>query len=188
MVHRKSYHRRKPGPIEFDILEKVSMGDLFVGMLLSAKSTKRMHAIAYKRAARRQAEKNALERLKNKGWIIVDNDQRFHITKQGELALGRVVRQTKDGLSATRTWDGKWRLFAFDIPERLRVLRRELRLVLRRAGFIQLQQSLWVYPHECGELKQLLDMDARLARYVVYATVERMDNEKNLLASFGLRR
>lgn len=48
-------------------------------------------------------------------------------------------------------WDGKWRVVFFDLAERRRSVRTRLRNMLNNAGFVRLQDSVWVYPHPCDE-------------------------------------
>ena len=184
---RKKYTRRAFGPVEQDILSKLSAGDMLVGMLLSARSTKRMFVIASARAARRQARQRAIERLANKG-LVVAGRETLHLTDKGKTALEGIVARLRLGVHENRSWDGKWRLIVFDIPEVARSARNALRLVLKRARFLKLQQSVWIYPHECDELNILLAQDKRLAGRVVYARVDKIDQEKLLLKHFKLAR
>lgn len=45
-----------------------------------------------------------------------------------------------------RTWDGRWRLVLYDVPEARRHLRLGLRRTLRGLGFGYLQDSAWISP------------------------------------------
>lgn len=83
-------------------------------------------------------------------------------------------------------WDCKWRLVAFDIPEELKEKRDALRFVLKRAGFVKMQQSIWVHPLDCSELSNLLKRDRQLAKRVMYMVVEKMSDERSLLRHFRL--
>jgi DNA-binding transcriptional regulator PaaX len=83
-------------------------------------------------------------------------------------------------------WDGVWRLVAFDIPEEHRKHRDALRSVLHRAGCIKIQQSIYVYPHPCAELEELLNTNPLLKRRVIYATATRISNEDTLKRRFKL--
>ncbi len=53
-----------------------------------------------------------------------------------------------------RPWDGKWRVLAYDIPERLRPTRISLRKQLHAEKLGLLQRSLWVWPHDLKPLLQ----------------------------------
>ena len=45
-----------------------------------------------------------------------------------------------------RSWDGKWKLIAFDLPASKQSLRRDLLKWLKSRRFGRLQDSLWVSP------------------------------------------
>ncbi len=188
MSDKKSRKNSKLGSIEKEILEQLSGGDLFVGMLLSARNSSKMFEIARTRAARRHAQRRAIVLLKKRGLIIL-NDERLHITVKGEALLSRVVSKMRTAIHDNRArWDGKWRLVAFDIPEDIREARDALRFVLKKAGFLLLQQSIWVHPCDCEELRHLLAADARLSGRVIYARVDEQSDEERLLKHFGLSR
>lgn len=172
------------GAIEKDILEDLTAGDLFYGFLLSARSTSRMYKLARERAAARYRRKRAIGRLVGQGYVR-ECGSRLSITPLGKSAIGAVATSTRAQLKQTR-WDGKWRIVTFDIPEKYAVLRRKVRSVLTRAGFVRLQQSLWVFPHDCRELAQLIQEDPRLTRHILYGVLDRIDNDERLRAAFKL--
>lgn len=68
----------------------------------------------------------------------------FRIT---DTALDR-VRETSPAVEWDRGWDGKWRVFSFDLPMRDRKERIRLWRHLRVARFGFLQRSVWVWPHD----------------------------------------
>lgn len=60
--------------------------------------------------------------------------------------------------SRGQRWDGKWRVVIFDIPEKQRNLRDDLRLELKKLGFGCWQRSVWVTPFDfVRELHQFLE-------------------------------
>ncbi|MDO8561523.1 MAG: hypothetical protein Q7S05_01720 [bacterium] len=111
--------------------------------------------------------------------------ERLSITNQGRTTLGEEVSRTFN-LLKTAPWDHKWRVAIFDIPEIYAPLRRKIRNILKRAGFVQLQQSVWVFPHECKELVQLLQQESQLSKYILYGVLERIEGEERLRKLFRL--
>ncbi len=76
--------------------------------------------------------------------------------KPGKMAQ-RIYRLTETGrLTAlagrdpearwSRSWDGRWRLVVFDLPERQNAARVRLRRFLKERNFGYLQNSLWITP------------------------------------------
>lgn len=163
-------HRRRLGEIEREVLEQLTMGDLMVGFLCSAMSTRRMYKIARDRAYRRERIRQAVDRLEHDGLVHRSGDS-LSITTVGARLVTHAIETTRKRLGRT-AWDQKWRIVAFDIPEQLRTSRNHVRSILRSAGFQRLQQSIWIFPHDCTELTELLQQDTRVRPYVLYGVLE----------------
>lgn len=166
------------------MMHELTAGDLLYGFLLSAHSTGRMYRMARERAAYRYRRKCAIDRLVDEQYIERKGDRLF-LTNFGRSALGILSDSTRKLLGKAR-WDKKWRIVTFDVPERHAHLRRKVRSVLQRAGFAQLQKSVWIFPHDCEELAQLIREESRLSPHILYGVLERIDNENALKKLFDL--
>jgi len=181
-----TYMSRTPaGGIEKEVLETLSAGDLLVGFLLSARSTRRMYKIARERATARYRTKLAIHRLIKDKYILQNGDM-LSITNSGVLLLERTVTSVRESLDST-TWDGKWRIVSYDIPESLSGLRRQVRSILKRAGFIKLQNSVWIFPHECRELARLVKERSELKQHILYGVLESIEGEEQLRKKFRIK-
>ena len=75
---------------------------------------------------------------------------RIGLTSKGkDLLRGYEFKSIK--ITKPKTWDGKWRIVVFDIPEKSRYARDILRDKIKRMGFFRIQQSVWVHPFPCKE-------------------------------------
>ncbi|MDO8521814.1 MAG: hypothetical protein Q7S08_00815 [bacterium] len=175
---------RQLGPIEREVLNELSFGDLIYGFLLSARSTRRFYKLARERANYRYRRKLAVERLVELDYIR-ERGERLNITAAGQSALGQVIGKTLE-LLKTKKWDGKWRIAVFDIPEVYAPLRNRVRTILKRAGFVKLQHSIWIFPHECEELVRLIKEESRLSQYILYGVLDRIEDENRLKKLFHL--
>jgi len=81
----------------------------------------------------------------------------FLESNKSPLEKNRLLRLTETGRLAalggrdpvhswSSPWDGKWRLFLFDIPEKEQALRRHVNRALSRFGCGCLQGSVWISP------------------------------------------
>lgn len=86
----------------------------------------------------------------------------------------------------TPTWDGKWRIVVFDIPEKIRKGRDALREKLKDLGFYELQKSVFVFPYECRDEINFLIEFFELRKYVRYGVLESIDNDLHLRKIFKL--
>lgn len=83
-----------------------------------------------------------------------------------------------------KKWDGLWRLVIFDIPEKKRVFRNILRSHLKTIGFIELQKSAFIFPFPCEKEIACLTELYNAASFVRVATLQTIDNEKDLKQHF----
>lgn len=98
--------------------------------------------------------KQALARLQDKGLITIDNGS-VELAVAGTREIQKIIAREYQ-IVEPAFWDGKWRMLIFDIKEKQRKRRDELRLLIEGAGFIRLQQSAWVHPYPCDEFIMLL--------------------------------
>ena len=176
--------KRRLGRIEREILESITGTDLLVGFLCSARSTRAMHKIALDRARARYRTKSAIESLVTKGFADQRGDV-LSITDSGRSVLENVVGTTRARLRDTE-WDGKWRIVAYDIPAPYNKLRDEVRYTLKRAGFRKLHHSIWIFPHDCKELSDLIRSDRRLKSWLIYGVLESFQNDEGVRDFFNL--
>lgn len=87
-------------------------------------------------------------RLKKKGFIKApdwDPKEGIVITKKGIEKVFQVRLKMK---GKKRRSDGKWQMVVFDIPEKTRKARDEIRAYLKKLGYKQFQQSIWISPFD----------------------------------------
>lgn len=131
---------------------------------------------------------NAIGRLKSKGLIkfVSRGDRQFlTITEKGKKRFAE-YQKASTVLDRPKKWDGKWRLVMFDIEESSRPLRNKVRRELTQAGFVRLQDSVWVYPYDCEEYVVLLKADHRIGKSLLYVVAERVEYDRSLKALFGI--
>lgn len=132
--------------------------------------------------------RTAAGRLVVKGyaaWIEKDGNKFLRITPKGRKVLA--FEQAKIALNdKKKKWDGRWRMVAFDIPERRRGVRLRLRSVMREIGFVRLQDSVWVYPYDCEDFIALLKVELKIGKDALYAIVETIERDAPLRKHFGL--
>lgn len=83
-------------------------------------------------------------------------------------------------------WDGKWRMVAFDIPEKYKQGRDALRNKLKKIGFRELQKSVFVAPYNCKEEIILLVKLFELGKYVRFGVLEYVDNQNHLKSLYKI--
>ncbi|MFH1462217.1 MAG: CRISPR-associated endonuclease Cas2 [bacterium] len=179
-----------------NLTKKILMGLLFTGAVMIAATSpyfivniarhyiKRKEYKSYNKRKIAQAfsnlKKNRLVILKEKGDKII-----VELTEKGKR---RLKEYQFDDLQITnpKTWDHKWRIIIFDIPDKKRVARNVLRDKLKKLGFFQLQKSVWVHPFPCENEIQLVAEIFQVTPFVNIILAEKIFNDVNLKKHFHL--
>jgi len=82
------------------------------------------------------------------------------------------------------TWDKKWRVVIFDVPESERHLRDVLRYNLKEIGFVMVQMSVWAYPFDVFEELEILIPDIRKHKWIKLMTVKMESEDEQLKKKF----
>ena len=130
---------------------------------------------------------SAVQRLVRKGFLVFEDvgEKKFlRLTPKGEkeLASQKIRGEKRDH----GVWDKKWRLVVFDIGEYRRGTRDLLRRELSSFGFVRLQNSVWVYPHDCEDFIVMLKADFKIGKSVLYVVADRIEDDRYLKKLFGL--
>lgn len=82
------------------------------------------------------------------------------------------------------SWDRKWRVVVFDIPESKRPARNALREKLINLGFYAWQKSVFVHPYNClNEIEFLIEL-FQIRPYVRFFEATKVMNEAELQLRF----
>ena len=124
-------------------------------------------------------------RLFQKGLIAKDPKQKiYYLTPKGQKAAmeikSRYVQQVSD-----KSWDGKFRIFVFDIPEKKKGWREAIRRELVISQFRQMQKSVYIGKYPLPEdFYQELE-DNNILQHIFLLTVGEIDREKDVLQLLG---
>ena len=131
----------------------------------------------------------AYTRLVKEGLIARTGDTEnpgIMLTKKGmEFAEGLEARN-RFYASKPKKWDYKWRILMFDMWERRRSVRNQLRSVLQENGFVKLQNSVWVYPYPCEDLLVFLRTVLKLGPSIMYIVADEIERDESLRRHFEL--
>lgn len=130
----------------------------------------------------------ALIKLKTQGLVRLartSNGSALKLTSDGKELYDKLfLRNYK--ISQPRRWDKKWRIVIFDVREENKSTRDLIRKRLKNLGFILLQDSVWLYPHDCEEVIELLKTAHHVRHDVHYLLVERMAQDHKFRRYFNL--
>lgn len=141
------------------------------------------------RAIDRAVLRSAIQRLYQSKLIDTrdhpDGTTTIILTEEGKQ---RCLTYRIDEMSVQRpkSWDRKWRLILFDIPEKRRAIRDALRHHLRRLGCHELQRSVFVHPFDCRDEVEFLIEFYQARPFVRFAIADDIDNALHLKQKFKI--
>src|SRR3989344_1706500 len=133
---------------------------------------------------KKQNIKKSFSKLMSLGYLTVETGK-VRLTQKGEK-FAALRGEGKLAPKKPRRWDHKWRILIFDIPEKRKAVRTQIRTTLRHLGFSRLQDSVWVYPYDCEDLITLLKADMRVGKDVLYLIVDKLEHDIPLREHFSL--
>ena len=128
----------------------------------------------------------AVERLEKRGMLKKIRRENRIFLKLTEKGRTRIKKHREAGKIRSRSWDGKWRLIIFDIPEESNRLRYLLRKFLKTLGYAKVQRSIWISPFDFQKEIEGFCNKMKITEYIFQLTVEkfRKMEDKALARSF----
>lgn len=184
-LEEKNRKKTKRRALQKLILETISTAGILSVALVTPNVLRAMDKLGLI-SKRRQKEyiSSSASKLAKRGLLIYDG-KGYSLTSKGENILRRW--QFADfKLEKPKKWDGKWRVMIFDIPEKKKKVRDQIRYLFQEAGLERLQDSVWVYPYDCEDILTLLKTNLRVGKHVLYLIVDELENDRHLREVFGL--
>lgn len=129
----------------------------------------------------RRLQKQKLVEIKD-----INGKQRITITQKGKT---RILEYAVDELEITKpkTWDKKWRVVIYDIPNRKKYLQELTRETLKNLGFLAIQESVYIIPYPCYKELEFLREYYHVGPYIKYLLVDKLEDDSAYKTFFGLQ-
>lgn len=95
--------------------------------------------------------RTSLSRLKKEGFVESRKSNKKAFYSITDLGKDTIIFKKYKLLMRERSWDGRWHIVTFDIPERFRYSRDVLRKTLLSLGYGTLHTSVMISPYDKGE-------------------------------------
>ena len=190
-LEQSARRRTRRGLIERAIIGTLAVGGMLTIAMMAPKVLsllKQEHLDYVLPTNPNQRLQETMSRMKRKGWIRFEQigSKRYpRLTVLGRKQVNRLLLGTLSIRKPLR-WDRRWRMVIFDIEEHHKSDRTKIRRILQRLGFLRLQNSVWIHPHDCEELIALIKTDMRIGRDVLYVIADAIEFDRPLRQHFGL--
>ncbi len=170
----KAAHYKKGG------LAMVSLIDYLADVLEPIKDEK----------IKKKKVRRVLENLEKKQILYIeekkDNVYVYLKDKNHPKIVEYSIKSLLDLKMKKEKWDGKWFMVFFDVPEIQRIKRDYLRKFLKKIGFYQYQESVYIFPYECEKEVNLIKKIVEGAKYMKYIIAEKIEDEEKIRRFFGI--
>lgn len=128
--------------------------------------------------------KRAVKRLKNQK-LVEQLGSSFTLTPRGKRWI---LKYTLEDLEVVKPkeWDNKWRMVIYDVARHKAALRNIFRFTIRRLGFYNVQESVWIYPYPCEKEINFLRDYCGMGSDVIYVIAHKIENDAVYKAHYGL--
>jgi len=189
-LEKEAAEQRRKGYIKDAVLAAVGTAGLLLVAMAAPNALQLLGATPVGKRFNNQAL-TTLSRLARSGLIQFEErgGKRYaRITEKGRKILA--LEQQKKLLQSQRKkrWDRRYRIIIFDIAEARQAIRFRLRRGMQAAGFVRLQDSVWLYPYDCEDFVALLKADLHIGKDVIYIIAEKIENDGWLREQFDLPR
>ena len=138
-----------------DLLKYLAFGGVLTLAMLSPVGGPKIVKVLLKQLKYKIRQlRNSAYYLKKRGLVeFVSEDSKgitIRITNNGKKYL-KTFDIDSITLNKPISWDKKWRLVVFDIPEKHKKAREALRRKLKDLNLVRLQDSVWVTPYPCDD-------------------------------------
>lgn len=184
-LEEENRKRVKRGEIQKLILNSIKItGVLSIGLVAPQVigAMGKLGLISNKR--QNEIVRSSASKLTKKG-LLLYKDGRYELTQEGEKKL-RLWELQDYQIKRPHKWDKKWRVIIFDIPEKKKKIRNQIRNLFISAGLYRLQDSVWVYPYDCEDIVGLLKTDLGVGKDILYMIVDEIESDKYLREEFNL--
>ena len=191
-IEERVRHRAKRNQIRNAILLS-AYGAVGISMIIMAPNEVRLLKYVEKvvgpspRLARRVSQKYSeliAQRIFRR--IVTKEGSYIELTEKGMKIVEELSQREEVRPAKQKKWDQKWRIIMFDVWERRRKVRDELRETLKEIGFIKVQNSAWAYPYPCEKLLVFLRTHLKLGHGILYIVADEIEHDEKLRQHFKL--
>lgn len=187
-LEKESRKRSRGANLQRAILKSVAIAGVMSVAIVAPNAMRVLNLLGIDKILDRNTRQGinvSRRRLVENGFLSYTKNGFIKLTSKGEQKLYELERHDYK-LPHHKKWDKKWRVLIFDIPERKRLLRDKVRFTLLSIGFKRLQDSVWVYPHDCEDLITLIKSDFKIGKDLLYLIVDSIENDRMLKEWFGV--
>ncbi len=133
--------------------------------------------------------KSTFKRLRSQKMINFsekpDGTMQFEIIEAGNRRILQYKFEEME-IKISSKWDGLWRLVMFDIPDKKKRAREDLRIKLKTLGFYKFQESVFIHPYNCKNEIDFIKEFYNIGPFVKFIVAKEVDDDFKVRKVFSL--
>ena len=189
----RARNQRRLRHLQYAVLSAVGVAGVLAWMMIAPNTFQAIPALMGKKkydAKFGYRARTVAGRLAQRGLVrFVERGGKKHveITDAGkDMLLREQFKSAQMNGARKRRWDKRYRMVIFDIPERRKSIRANLRRAMQDFGFLLLQDSVWIFPYDCEDVIALIKADLQVGKDVLYVIAEAIENDTWIRKHFQL--
>lgn len=132
--------------------------------------------------------KRSLQRLEKQKFVEIAEEKNLQAIKITEAGKRRILKFAIDELAVKkpRSWDKRWTLVSYDIPNTNKALRRVFQEYLKAWGFYPLHKSVFLHAYPCEEHIIFLREYLGIGEFVRVFHISKIENDTLFRDFFGV--
>jgi len=122
--------------------------------------------------------------LRTRGYIKIDRSKNEIVSI---VFTNKAKMKIVDTIAKSIKQDQIFRFISFDIPETMRDRRNKFRSAIKKMGFLQIQQSLWVINRDVSELVEAAAYEYGVEKYITYIVSAKSDIDGIIAKKFSVQ-
>lgn len=134
------------------------------------------------RGYRRKRLSQVLKRMREQKLVEVAEIEGTLVVRITQKGMTKALSFKLEGMKIKKqkSWDRKWRIVIFDIPEKLKTFREVFRERLKNLEFYRLQDSVFIHPYPCFDQIEFLRQLYGVEIGVTYILAEKVEGQEFL--------
>lgn len=122
----------------------------------------------------------AIKRLEKQKLVEIYREGDLDIIKTTTKGKKQVLKYALDKIEIKKPkiWNGRWYFVSYDVPKNKDWLRKIMRDFLKRLGFYQFQESLYIHAYPCESEINFIKEYLEISEYVKILVVSKIENDE----------
>lgn len=131
---------------------------------------------------------DTIELMSRQGYVSIgklDDDTIVKSTQKGKSKL-KYYLLSSEVSTISGTWNQKWYLVTFEIPDKHKVARNKLIITLKEFGLVNYSKGIWLSPYDIRKPVKNLASQLGVAQFINFIVASHIDRQSKFKRKFNI--